>query len=262
MKGNPGLRAKAYAVVGALLQLAALPFFLTYWSHGITSLRGFLCSLGFVALTLPALNFAAVAASIELGIQTTGKRKDGTLPVWALVFWSPWMLLQYVSIVYTRRTMGARVPAVSEIAPGFWLGGFPAFEGFDESLACTFDAVVDVTCELPVPRAWRNYFNVPTWDGTAPSAGEVYAAAEWVRRQHEAGRTVLVHCCHGVGRSSTVMAAALVRCGVVDSTEKAVALMTSRRACVSLGDYHWLSLAEWGHLTSIRSATSASTPDV
>ncbi|MHC5020159.1 MAG: dual specificity protein phosphatase family protein [Planctomycetota bacterium] len=62
--------------------------------------------------------------------------------------------------------------------------------------------------------------------------------------QRRAGRTVLVHCAQGHGRSATVCAAVLVQMGDVDGVDAAVALLKQKRPGVHLRPPHRTRLAE------------------
>jgi predicted polyphosphate/ATP-dependent NAD kinase len=69
-------------------------------------------------------------------------------------------------------------------------------------------------------------------------------AVAWIETQVAAGRTVLVHCAKGRGRSATVVAAYLMQSegmtfGEVD------ALLTSKRRLVKLQDRHRQVLESW-----------------
>ena len=65
-----------------------------------------------------------------------------------------------------------------------------------------------------VRRGEFEYLHEPVIDFTAPSPEQLERILDFIARQAEgAGRMVLVHCGAGLGRSGTVVAAYLVRCG-------------------------------------------------
>ncbi|KAH3743934.1 Dual specificity phosphatase [Pelomyxa schiedti] len=207
------------------------------------------------------------------------KRGDGSMPVWAVVFWWPWMIIHFSYIHFFRIVKRPSFPVISEIHEGFFLGGFPAFVRFDSVLHCPtplvsksggtivqapFCSVLDMTCELPQMHAWNNFMCIPTWDGTAPSLQQLDVAIDWIISQREAGHGVLVHCCYGVGRSAMVLAAALVKCGVCHSLQEAEQLLISKRSLVYLTPFHWDTLTKWANISGIpiKPCSSPSSPSL
>jgi hypothetical protein len=241
----------------------ALVFATLTWLAGhsmLNSPRALVRLLG----TLVCLCLADVAVSLGsvAGLMAarmpaaTGKSVcDGSMPRWSVVLFGPWMAVHVFWMVYQRKSHRDSVPVVSQIAPGLLLGGFPAFPGFDAARVA-YDAVVDVTCELPAAASalatagggcGGRYLCVPTWDGMAPTARQIGEAVEWIAAQRKLGRTVLVHCFHGIGRSATVACAALIRLGHCASVDQALATLQRERRIVRLRDYHLKEVAEWQH---------------
>ncbi|KAH3759489.1 Dual specificity phosphatase [Pelomyxa schiedti] len=195
-----------------------------------------------------------------------GKRVDGSMPLWAPLFWWPWMMIHLGYIFFFRLIRRPSFPVISEIHDGYYLGGFPAFVRFDTVLHCPkpllgkagasisqapFCSVLDMTCELPQLHPWENFLCIPTWDGTAPSLAQLDVAVDWVIAQREAGRGVLVHCCYGVGRSAMVLAAALVKSGVCHSLQEAEQLLISKRPLVYITPFHWDTLSKWAEINGV-----------
>lgn len=175
---------------------------------------------------LPFLWGAVVfgAAAVGVGLKRAswmGKRADGTFPAWSYVAWGPWHALTRGFARYHRRAMP---PAVTEIADGLWVGGWP-----DVGDVPPETAIVDLTAELPRRVASPAYLCVPTWDHTAPTVDELEHAVQFVVGQRAEGRPVLVHCAHGRGRSVMTLCAAMVDLGLHPTWEDALGAVRARR---------------------------------
>lgn len=93
-------------------------------------------------------------------------------------------------------------------------------------------AVVDTRAEhQDDPAAMRacdiDLLALPTPDTYPLSVEQLIQGATWVNRQIDAGRSVLIHCEHGVGRSVLLTAAALVQRGM--GAHEAIDLIQRRR---------------------------------
>lgn len=175
-----------------------------------------------------------IALAIGLGrTGLLGKSAAGLLPWWSYLLFSPWHLVVRGSAAQSRR----KEPVVQELAPGWFLGGWPAPPG-------PYHAVLDLTCELPRRLEAESYLCLPTWDGTAPHPDRLDRAARWLVEQRRAG-PVLVHCAHGHGRSATVLAAAWVLAGVQPSWQEAIQQMREARPSVRPNPAQVRSLRRW-----------------
>jgi hypothetical protein len=138
----------------------------------------------------------------------------------------------------------------SEITPQLWLGGAPTYgRDFDEILTLGITGVVDMRAEREADAAFfaqhdialRQYF-VP--DVTVPDeevlTDAVGAITTWVGE----GRTVLIHCAKGRGRSATVLAAYLMKTDGM-TFEQVSEFLTEKRALVKLQDRHRVVLESW-----------------
>ncbi len=138
----------------------------------------------------------------------------------------------------------------TQITPALWLGGAPTYErDFDALLTLGITAVVDMRAERTAEPgffeqhdvALRQY-RVP--DVTVPDEDVLSDAVPWIGDRLAEGRTVLVHCAKGRGRSATVLAAYLMQADGM-SFDEVNELLTSKRKLVKLEDRHRRVLESW-----------------
>lgn len=138
----------------------------------------------------------------------------------------------------------------SQITPALWLGGAPYYKhDYDNILAYGITAVVNIRAERTDETDFYDrhdithvrYF-VP--DVTVPDEATLTDAVDWMKEQIEDGRTVLVHCAKGRGRSATVIAAYLMREEGM-TFDEAEALMESKRSLTKLESKHQKVLERW-----------------
>ena len=138
----------------------------------------------------------------------------------------------------------------SEITPHLWLGGAPTYgRDFEELLRIGITAVVDVRAERDAEPAFflehdiaHRQYRVP--DVTVPDAAVLDDGVDWITARLAEGRTVLVHCAKGRGRSATVLAAYLMADQGMTFAE-VDELLTSKRSLVKLQDRHRRVLESW-----------------
>lgn len=120
-----------------------------------------------------------------------------------------------------------------EIAPGLYLGRYPDRKALPPDVTI----VVDLCAEIPRVPAQKvgvstRYLATPTLDGTAPPLETLKQTVATIC-ECATGAT-LIHCASGHGRSATVMGCVLIKKGLADSAETALALMKQGRPRVSL----------------------------
>ena len=138
----------------------------------------------------------------------------------------------------------------SQITPSLWLGGAPTYgRDFEALLAAGITAVVDVRAERTAEAAFfeahdiaHRQYRVP--DVTVPGPEVLTDAVPWIAEQVADGRTVLIHCAKGRGRSATVLAAYLMREQGM-TFDEANELLNSKRVLVKLETRHRRVLESW-----------------
>jgi len=94
------------------------------------------------------------------------------------------------------------------------------------------DSILSLT-EDPLPDSWltpsMNYMHIPMRDHEPPEQLSLSAAAERIETELGSGRTVLVHCQAGKGRTMCAIAAYLIRSKGMGATE-AIAILRGLRA--------------------------------
>lgn len=141
------------------------------------------------------------------------KRSDGTIPYsirW--IFWPfLWITQFYNSIARSYDS----APAIQEIESGLFLARrlFPSdLHSLKHNNIC---AVLDVTTEFNSLN-WTlvgegiDYLNVPVLDHSVPSLVQTQRALNWIHTHRKGGRSVVIHCALGRGRSVFLMAAYLL----------------------------------------------------
>mgnify|MGYP001182381762 FL=1 len=137
-----------------------------------------------------------------------------------------------------------------QITPDLWLGGAPTYErDYQFLLDNNITAVLDMRAEREgdhefYERHGINYKRLEVLDATVPSDEYMTEGADWIDEQINDGRSVLVHCAKGRGRSATLVAAYLMRHTGMPYDES-FTLMKEARSLVKLEDRHRRRLEAW-----------------
>ncbi len=182
-----------------------------------------------VALALVAASYALVGPA---GFQ----KRDGRLSPAATVLLAPYL----AGACANRWAWTRRHPAPDPVVDDVWIGRLPTRRDLGRG---GFDAVVDLTCELPVDPGTRAYAQSR---GTRPHAARCRDA----HRRRAGDRAVpaptgrvLVCCALGYSRSATVVAAWLVATGRAPDADAAVARLRDARPQIVMTDAHLALIA-------------------
>ncbi|SMO76153.1 diacylglycerol kinase family protein [Gracilimonas mengyeensis] len=141
------------------------------------------------------------------------KTENGQIARWIRWAFIPFLFGAKLYNLWVRRN--DTVPPIQKIGPGLFLSRRLLPNDVEELKANDITCIVDVTAEFAGLEGAINsgdfhYLTIPVLDHKTPSLDKLRHALNWIDAHRSLGRTVVVHCALGRGRSVFVMAAYLL----------------------------------------------------
>jgi protein-tyrosine phosphatase len=141
---------------------------------------------------------------------------------------------------YLKKARKHRETDFTQITKNFIIGGRYSNKYMDEKLRDSVVGVVDLTNEVPelqFPNK-KFYWNIQTWDGTAPDLKSMDSVANqvksWYDENSESENSILIHCGYGRGRSTTFLVLLLCKLGIYSTHDDAFVAIHALRPSVKL----------------------------
>mmetsp|Transcript_9803 Transcript_9803/g.14460 ORF Transcript_9803/g.14460 Transcript_9803/m.14460 type:complete len:276 (+) Transcript_9803:14-841(+) len=186
-----------------------------------------------------SVGLCAVCMFFQLPATIVGKNKrTGIISTWIkVVFWLFYALSYGHLYVLDRIVRHREETAATEVFPRIWIGGRFSQDSIQNN---PISAVVDLTNEinrLELSKGTELYVSQPIWDGMAPTVADVRSVVKRVVGSWDASQGgMLVHCCFGRGRSTTLLCALLVELKYHDNWRDAYRHVKKLRPFVKMNE--------------------------
>ena len=161
---------------------------------------------------------------------------------------------------WQRRGQRLLPPNADAVTPQLVVGGFIDADDWRQLVAQGVSVVVSLQAERHDEEAFAElqpdgYLRLPTIDHSVPTLAQLRMGAAFIDEAVRAGKTVLIHCHAGVGRSALLCTSYLVYAGM--DVEEAWHTVKAHRTRAFLNDKQQASLYEFANvLAQERSAVS------
>jgi protein-tyrosine phosphatase len=158
--------------------------------------------------------------------------------------------IRFVHETVRRNQWFERITPADRVPAELWLGGAPHYQrDYDFIVKNNIRAVINIRSERADDEGFyaaHDITHLRLWvpDVWVPDEEAITQGVDWMKAQAAAGRSVLVHCAKGRGRSATILAAYIMREGGY-SYEEARDLLKSKRRLSKLEDRHRTVLEAW-----------------
>jgi protein-tyrosine phosphatase len=158
--------------------------------------------------------------------------------------------IRFIHETIRRNNWFDRITPADRVPAELWLGGAPHYQrDYDFLVQNNIRAVINIRSERADDTDFYaahdiTHLRILVPDVWVPDEQAITEGVDWMTQQVAAGRSVLVHCAKGRGRSATILAAYLMR-EAGYSYEEARDLLKSKRKLSKLEERHQFVLENW-----------------
>ena len=188
--------------------------------------------------------------SLHLSSSKTRSMQPQKLSLFHRIFDKLFPTIRFVYERIQRHNWFDRITPADRVPAELWLGGAPHYaRDYDFLVKNNIRAVINIRSERADDEAFYAAHDIAHLrllvpDVWVPDEDAITQGVDWMKAQAAAGRSVLVHCAKGRGRSATLLAAYLMREGGY-SYEEARDLLKSERKLSKLEERHQVVLEDW-----------------
>eukprot|EP00818_Percolomonas_sp_WS_P003972 CAMPEP_0117443102 /NCGR_PEP_ID=MMETSP0759-20121206/4516_1 /TAXON_ID=63605 /ORGANISM="Percolomonas cosmopolitus, Strain WS" /LENGTH=251 /DNA_ID=CAMNT_0005235055 /DNA_START=176 /DNA_END=931 /DNA_ORIENTATION=- len=186
-----------------------------------------------------------IAIFLQLSPTLLGKTEHGHIPKWSYIIFWPFHCFVFLNLFILDRLVRRKWEMeCDEVHDNWYLGGILSHRDLKTRYKSPkIDVVIDMTNEqprLPLENV-DAYLNLPTWDGMNPSMQDFARGIDFVKKHMhgEEGKKkkILIHCCYGRGRSTTMLVGCLVALGIYPTWEEAFEAVKKKRPGAKLNNH-------------------------